>query len=244
MARATPRRSSRPGRRPCPPTHRESTYRKAAAATCLPRKSKRTSFQPARFSLLESFLEVSMQRVAADAILLHRIARSHGHAAVLQRFVVDRDAQRRADFVLPAVELPDVSFIVLRSIQGAQTRLDVSRALYQLGLVARERKNGYLNRGYLRVETQHAALGFFPVRIDAALSFVCVDHERQHGAIDSGRAFDQQRRIMSLGGLIKESQILAGKLHVGVQVVGAAVSDRFQLAPAPRKKILDVDPRL
>ena len=49
---------------------------------------------------------------------------------------------------------------------------------------------------------------------------------------------------MRLRRLIEVGQVFARELHVGVEVVGAAVRDRLEFAPAPRKEILDVGPGL
>ena len=47
-----------------------------------------------------------------DADLLHGVAVTHGHAAVLLGFKVDRDAVRRADLVLAAVALANRAGVV------------------------------------------------------------------------------------------------------------------------------------
>ena len=52
---------------------------------------------------------------------------AHRDGAVVERLVVDRDAERRADLVLAAVELADVAFVVLRAQVRAQ-RAPRSRA--------------------------------------------------------------------------------------------------------------------
>src|SRR5579863_936401 len=114
-------------------------------------------------------VEIVLQRIAGDAVLLHRIAGPYGNASVAERLVVDGYAERRADFVLAAIELPDVALVVLRPVVRAQRRLDVDRAFDELGLVARQREDGDLNRRDLRVKPQHSTLRLFAVGVDAAL---------------------------------------------------------------------------
>ena len=72
------------------------------------------------------------------------------------------------------------------------------RALDELRLVARQRKDRHLHRRDLRVKPQHGALRLLAVGIDAALALVRVDQEREKRTIDAGRALDQQRRIVRL----------------------------------------------
>ena len=50
---------------------------------------------------------------ARDALLLQRVAVAHRHRAVLHRLAVDRDAERRADLVLPAIAPADRARLVV-----------------------------------------------------------------------------------------------------------------------------------
>src|SRR3954449_12609878 len=56
--------------------------------------------------------EVAGDGVQADALLAHRVALPHGHRVVLERVEVDRQAERRADLVLPAVAAADGAGVV------------------------------------------------------------------------------------------------------------------------------------
>src|SRR4051812_27466283 len=60
----------------------------------------------------EALLEVALDRVEADPLLAHRVAFPHGHGVVLEGVEVDREAERRADLVLPPVAPADRAGIV------------------------------------------------------------------------------------------------------------------------------------
>ena len=57
--------------------------------------------------------EVRFQSIHADALLLHGVAIPHSDGAVVERLDVDADAPWCADLVLPSVELPDRSRVVV-----------------------------------------------------------------------------------------------------------------------------------
>ena len=71
--------------------------------------------------------------------------------------------------------------------------------------------------------------------------FVSVDQERERRSVHAGRALDEQRRVVRLARFVEVAQVFTRELHVRVEVVGAAMRDRFELAPAPRKEVLHVD---
>ena len=64
------------------------------------------------------------QVVDRDALLLHRVAVAQRDRAVLQRVVVDGDAERRADFVLAAVAPADRAGLVVRDREVRAQQLD------------------------------------------------------------------------------------------------------------------------
>src|SRR5579883_1109409 len=116
-----------------------------------------------------------IERLDCDALLVHGVAFAHRHGLVRERFIIDRQAERRPDFVLAAVQLSDVSLVVLRAILRPQPAFDRARAFDQLGLIAGERKDGHLNRRDPRVKVQHHSLRLFTVRIDGSFLVVSID---------------------------------------------------------------------
>src|SRR5262245_23580607 len=48
----------------------------------------------------DSLADVGLQLIGRDANLLQRVAITNRHRSVLRRLTIDRDAERRADFVL------------------------------------------------------------------------------------------------------------------------------------------------
>lgn len=65
------------------------------------------------FQFLENVAEVhllgddAVELLDLDALLLHRVAVTDGHATVVERVVVDCDAERCSDRILTAVSLTD-----------------------------------------------------------------------------------------------------------------------------------------
>src|SRR5256885_760144 len=70
--------------------------------------------------------------VDRHALLLERVAIAHGDRAVLERLVVDRHAERRADLVLAAVALADRAALVVLGLHLAAQQ--VEGLLGELGL--------------------------------------------------------------------------------------------------------------
>ena len=82
-------------------------------ATC----SRRSAWPSTSFGLVHGAARraasTRRQLVDRDALLRERVAVAHGDRAVLERLVVDRHAQRRADLVLAAVALADRAALVV-----------------------------------------------------------------------------------------------------------------------------------
>src|SRR5699024_8378125 len=107
----------------------------------------------ARSAGAEPLVEVTDQRVHADALLRHRVTLAGGHGAVLERVEVDSDAERRADLVLPPVTTADRARIVELDVPvPAQLGPDVAGDRGQVG-VARQRQHRGLHRRQSPIET-------------------------------------------------------------------------------------------
>src|SRR5262245_40651344 len=61
---------------------------------------------------LQPFVQISLQRIDRDAILQHGVSMSHGHLAIFERLMVNRDTEGRTDLILPRVTLSDVAAVV------------------------------------------------------------------------------------------------------------------------------------
>jgi aspartate/methionine/tyrosine aminotransferase len=87
----------------CSATSPSSAWRYSAIASAPPSPKRRSAGERCRQAILNQALDAFDRH----AVLGHRVAVAHGDRAVLERIDVDRDAPRRADLVLPAVELTD-----------------------------------------------------------------------------------------------------------------------------------------
>src|SRR5689334_8308606 len=79
---------------------------------------------------LDAFADVGGQVGHGDADLLHGIAVPDGDGLILQRLEIDRDAKRRADLILPAIEFADAGGVV---VDGAHLAGRLKRVLDALG---------------------------------------------------------------------------------------------------------------
>src|SRR5215207_6530122 len=130
----------------------------------------------------EPGLELAGQRVDRDPLLRERVAVAQGDRLVLERLVIDGDAERRADLVLAAVALADRAALVVLALhpRALERGVDLARDLGVAGL-AQQRQHGDLDRRDRRVELEHGAL------LAAELVLVVgVAQERQHRAADAG----------------------------------------------------------
>src|SRR5262249_12023820 len=59
----------------------------------------------------ETFFEVSFQRIDRDSILEHRVPVPNGHLAIFKGLMIDGNAKRRPDFILPGITLSDVAAV-------------------------------------------------------------------------------------------------------------------------------------
>src|SRR5947199_4079044 len=102
------------------------------------------------------------------ADLAHRVALADRHLLVVERYEVDRHAERRSDLVLTAVSPADRLRLIVR---GHERRPDLRPHLARerhKALVLRQRKDGHFVRGEMRTEAEHNARalldGFLVVR--------------------------------------------------------------------------------
>src|SRR5215217_593433 len=61
----------------------------------------------------DPLLEPIGHGVESQPLLAHVVAMTNGHAAVLERLEIDREAEGRTDLIVPAVALPNVSGLVV-----------------------------------------------------------------------------------------------------------------------------------
>ena len=61
-------------------------------------------------------LELVAERIDRDPLLAHIVAMTHGHAPVVERFEIDREAEGRANLVVSSVALSNVSGRLLITI--------------------------------------------------------------------------------------------------------------------------------
>src|SRR6185312_14218978 len=71
-----------------------------------------TSPRLRRSDLAEPLRKIPVETLQRDALLLHRVAVSHGHGVILERVEVDGHRERRADLVLPAIAAADRARVV------------------------------------------------------------------------------------------------------------------------------------
>ena len=124
-------------------------------------------------------LDILSQSRDRNANLLHCIAVTHGHAAVLDGIKVVGDAERSTDLILTAIALADRAGIVVidHEVLG---KLGIDLAC-TLGELFRERKNSSLVGRKCGMEMQHDA-GIVLFCVDDLL-VVSVDKEREKGAL-------------------------------------------------------------
>src|SRR5436190_2966754 len=180
-------------------------------------------------------LELIGQLVDRDALLPERVAVADGDRAVLQRLVVDRDRERRADLVLAPVATADrAALVVLRGHTLAHRRVHLAGDL-RLAVLAHQGQDGDLHRRELRMQPQQRA------RLTLDLLFVVgVDEEGERGAVRAGRRLDHMRHVALAGRLVEVLELLAGELRVLAQVEVPAVGDPLELLPVDREQVLDV----
>ena len=178
------------------------------------------------------------QLVGRHAVLRERVALAQRDGAVLDRLVVDRDGERRADLVLAPVALADVpAGVVLGAHVPAQLLVDLARAL-GVAVLAQQRQHRDLDRRHRRVQPQHGAL----LAADLVL-VVGVAQQREHRAADAGGRLDHVRDVALARLGVEVLELLAGELAVLGEVEVAAVGDALQLRPADRVQVLDVGGR-
>src|SRR6185312_3297243 len=71
-----------------------------------------TSPAPPPSDLAEPLRKIPVETLQRNALLLHRVAVSHGHGVILERVEVDGHRERRADLVLPAIAAADRARVV------------------------------------------------------------------------------------------------------------------------------------
>src|SRR5215218_6382907 len=95
--------------------------------------------------------------VDRHALLRERVAIAQRDRAVLERLVVDRDGERRADLVLAPVAPADRSAVVVLGLYlAAHVLIDLAREL-SVAVATEQREDRDLHRRQRRVQAQHRA---------------------------------------------------------------------------------------
>ena len=149
--------------------------------------------------------------------------------------MIDGDAKRCADFVLPPISPSDRPRLIVGRREVARERLAHGLRFFRMTALAQQRINRDLDRRQPRIEPQYDARFVF----DHVL-IVGIEHEREHRAVHPRGRLDDPRTITRLGLFVEVGQILAAELGVLIEIEAAAPRDSFKLAPAERVKIFDV----
>ncbi len=170
-----------------------------------------------------------------DALLRRLVAIAQRHRPVLDRLVVDRDAERRADLVLAPVAPADrARLVVLHGEVRAELRVDLLRLLGVPGL-AQQGEHRRLHRCEPRVQAQHdTRLTLYLVLV------VSVDQEGERRAVGAGCRLDHVGKEALARVLVEVREVLAAVLRVLLQIEVAAVRDALELGPAEGELVLDV----
>ena len=157
------------------PPIRNARRRRAGHSCLRPRCSGRPRLQA------EAISHRLHEIIDRDAVLGLRVPIADGDGAVVQGVEVHRDAERRADLILPAVAAADaLRLVVLRGPVGAEAGPDLLGQRIELG-VAAEREHGNLEGRDAGVEFEDGAVVAFFVR----LHVVGVGEEGESGTIDA-----------------------------------------------------------
>src|SRR3954465_9101491 len=99
--------------------------------------------------------------IRGDALLLQRVAVADRHRSILHRLTVDRDAERRTDFVLPAVPSADRARLVIEHREAAPQPLRELLRKLRHAVLLHERKDTRLHRCQRGREAKHGATFLF-----------------------------------------------------------------------------------
>ena len=157
LRRVAPRSGRRcgTGSRRRRPRHRSSSMNARTA----PRRAGHGDYYPfgERHSRARRSHEHVDEPVDRHALLLERVAVAQRHRPVLERLVVDRHAQRRADLVLAAVALADRAALVVLGLHPRAQRRDDLAGDFGLAVLLDERQHRDLHRRQPRVQLEHGA---------------------------------------------------------------------------------------
>src|SRR3954469_4418906 len=204
---------------------------------CYTRDASRSPFGDLGPRRREAVEDGALHAVERDPLLGHRVPITQGDGVVLEGFDVDRHAPWRPDLILAPIELADRRRVVVDGEDVAgKVRAQRMAQRDDLGPLLEERQNGDLVRRQLGIESEHDALLaanlLLPIR---------VDEERECGAIRTGRRLDDERDVVLLGRRVEVLEVLPRRSRVRAEIEVAAVVDPFELLPAEREAVLDVD---
>ena len=178
--------------------------------------------------------EVVREAVDGDTHLSHRIALTHGYAAVLEGVEVDGDAVGRADFVLTTVSLADgCGRIEVASKVLGKFHVEFFRFFVELFL---QGENSHFDGCDLMMQVEHHA----GVVFSDLFFVVCVCEECEEHTIRTERRLDDVRHVLLVGDGVDITQILAACLDVLIEVIVRAVCNAPKFAPTEGEFILEV----
>ena len=152
-----------------------------------------SSLRPARALRFHSPRDFLDHIGALHAPLLERVAIADRDGVVGQRLAVDRDAVRRAGFVLAAVAAADRPFFVVEHVEPLlEGRVNLG-GHFRHAVLLHQREDGGLDRGDPRVELHHHAGLHFALVVRCLVLVVGLAEERQRRPIGAGRRFDHVR---------------------------------------------------
>src|SRR5919201_305885 len=178
---------------------------------------------------------------AADrqTLLCQRIAVPHRHRLVVQRLLVDREGERRADLVLRPVAPADrPAVVVLHAGAAAQLLVQGPGSGRHLLALTDQREHRRGHGRHLGMQAQDDALA-----VGDDLLVVRVDEQRDEDPLDAHGRLDHVRHVpLAVGPYVLE--LRGRELGVLRQVIVAPVRNALELGPTDRIQVLDVTRRL
>src|SRR5437667_2556922 len=188
---------------------------------------------------LDARAQLLDQPILGDADVRRGVGVAQRDRAVLHGVVIAGDAEGRADLVLAAVAPPDRARLVVVDREVPAERVVDAACTLGLAVFSQEGKHGRLVGGEARVEAQHDAR----LALDLVL-VVGVHQEGERRAVGTRRRLDDPGEVALAPLLVEVGEVLAAVLAVPPEIEVGAVRDAFELGPAEREGVLDVDARL
>src|SRR3954468_4417071 len=167
--------------------------------------------------------------IRGDALLLQRVTVADRHRSILHRLAIDRDAERRTDFVLPAVPSADRARLVIEDREaGAQLLCELLRELRHAVLL-HEWKDSRFDGCQRGREAQHSA----SLLLSRHLLLAVRIHEQGEGRpIGADGCLHDIGYKASIVRLVEVLELLPRMLLMLGQVEVAAIVDALDLLEA------------